>query len=203
MAYDATPYQETEDRAWLLTQMAHLHLLAGRLDRAEDYAAGALALFPNYHYALGTLAQVRLSQKRYSDAVTLLQKRYAAAPHAENLFDLADALEKAGRKAEAAKAFADFARQAVQESSSADNANHELIAYYAGYANKPTDAIRIAKQELARRHDVHTLASYAWALASSGDYARADAEMRKAVSVGVKDPVILQHAAFISQRLAQ
>ena len=77
MAYDATPFQESEDRAWLLTQIAHLQLLSGNLPEAEMYANGALGLFPNYHYALGTLAQVRVEQNRNDEAITLLEKRYA------------------------------------------------------------------------------------------------------------------------------
>jgi len=104
MAYDATPYQEFEDRAWLLTQMAHLNLLAGDLRKAEMLAKGALGLYPGYHYALGTLAQLRLAQGRYDDAVALLETRYAAAPHAENLYALADALDRAAQSgAEPAK----------------------------------------------------------------------------------------------------
>src|ERR1700693_5432731 len=78
MAYDATPFQEAEDRAWLLTQIAHLELLSGNLPQAELYATGALGLFADYHYALGTLAQVRQAQNRHEDAVALLEKRYLA-----------------------------------------------------------------------------------------------------------------------------
>src|SRR5258706_5161601 len=126
MAYDATPFQEAEDRAWLLTQIAHLQLLAGNLPQAETYANGALGLFPDYHYALGTLAQVRLAQNRADDAVALLEKRYAAAPHAENLFALAEALDRAGRKDDAAKAFAEFEQKSLRESGITDNSNHEL-----------------------------------------------------------------------------
>jgi Flp pilus assembly protein TadD len=62
--------------------------------------------------------------------------------------------------------------------------------------------VEIARQELARRHDVYTLDAYAWALAASGDYPRAYAEISKAVAVGVKDPRILQHAAVIAAKLA-
>ncbi len=107
-AYDSTPYSEMEDRAWLLTQIAHLNLMAGNLTDAENHATGALGLFPNYHYALGTLAQIRIAQKRFDDAVALLQQRYSGAPHAENEFALGEALALAGREAEANKAFADF-----------------------------------------------------------------------------------------------
>src|SRR5712691_9550428 len=85
MAYDATAFQESEDRAWLLTQIAHLQFLDRNLKQAETYAQGALGLFPGYHYALGSLAQIRMAQGRFDDAVALLKQRYDAAPHAENL----------------------------------------------------------------------------------------------------------------------
>jgi tetratricopeptide (TPR) repeat protein len=201
MAYDSTAFQETEDRAWLLTQIAHLNLLDGDLKQAERYAQGALELFPGYHYALGSLAQVRLSQSRFDEAVALLQQRYNAAPHAENLFPLAEALVRAGRKTEAAAAFAEFEKKALAESMIADNANHELMSYYTDFAAQPEKALAIARAELARRHDVYTLDCYAWALAATGDYRRADVEIRKALAVGVKDPKILHHAAVISAKL--
>jgi tetratricopeptide (TPR) repeat protein len=202
-AYDATPFQETEDRAWLLTQMSHLHLIAGDLAQAETYANGALGLFPDYHYALGTLAQIRTEQKRYDDAVSLLDRRFKKAPHAENEYALAEALELAGRHADAAAAFAEFEQKALRESTIADNANHELIAYYVDHANDPERALRLAKEELARRHDVFTIASYAWALAASGDYTGANREMQKALSVGVKDPMVLHRAQWIASRIKQ
>ena len=202
MAYDSTPFQEAEDRAWLLTQIAHLQLLSGNLTEAENYATGALGLFPNYHYALGTLAQIRMAQNRYDDAVALLEKRYAAAPHAENLFALAEALDRGGRQDDAAKAFAEFEQKSLKESGITDNSNHELIAYYVDYAHQPVKALEIAKLELTRRHDAFTLDAYAWSLAASGDYAQANAEMQKALAFGVKDPKVLHHASEIAQHLS-
>ncbi len=203
MAYDATPFQEAEDRAWLLTQIAHLELLSGNLPQAELYATGALGLFADYHYALGTLAQVRQAQNRHEEAVALLEKRYAAAPHAENQFALAEALDRAGRKEDAAKAFAGFEQKALLEANITDNANHELIAYYVNYARQPAKALEIARQELARRRDAFTLDAYAWSLAASGDYAQANVEMQKALAFGVKDPKVLRHASEIAQHLSQ
>jgi tetratricopeptide (TPR) repeat protein len=203
MAYDSTPYQESEDRAWLLTQIAHLHLAAGDLAQAEKYASGALELFPDYHYALGTLGQVRMAQKRYAEAAALYRKRYAAAPHAENLFALGEALHAAGARPEAAEAFAEFEKKALKESALADNANHELAAYYTDYAGRPEDALRITEQELARRHDAYTLDAHAWALAATGDYARAHAEMAKALAWGLKDAKALEHAREIAASVAR
>lgn len=202
-AYGSTPSAETEDRAWLTTQMAHLTFVSGDLSKAEMYANGALGLFPDYHYALGTLAQVRIAQKRYDEAVKLLSERYAAAPHAENLYALAEALELAGRTDESAKAFAEFERKSLVENNLADNSNHELIAYYVDHAHRPEKALEVAKREIERRQDVFTLDCYAWALAASGDYAAANAQIQKALLVGVKDPKILSHAGFIAQHLNQ
>ena len=51
------------------------------------------------------LAKVRSAQKKHGEAADLLKRRYAAAPHPENLFALAEALERAGRRAEARAAF--------------------------------------------------------------------------------------------------
>ena len=205
MAHDATPYQEFEDRAWILTQLSHLSFVNGDLNNAEMYANGALGLFPAYHYALAALAQVRESQARYEDAVMLLEQRFKAAPHAENLFSLAEALKRAGHDAEAEKAFAQFEKESLAEANIGDNSNHELMAYYTDDAKQPQKALAIAEKELARRRDIATLDGYAWALAASGDYAKASVEIQKALAVGTKDPKILQHAKVIEQgaRVAQ
>jgi tetratricopeptide (TPR) repeat protein len=101
MAFQSTPATQAEEGAWILTQIAHLNLTIGNLDQSEKLLAQALAMFPGYHYALGNLAKVRIQQKRYAEAVALLQQRYQAAPHAETLYDLAEALQLAGRSDEA------------------------------------------------------------------------------------------------------
>src|SRR5207302_9023113 len=137
MAYQSTPPTELEDRAWILSQMGHLRLISGKPDQADKILKQALYLFPGYHYALGNLAKVRLQQKHYDEAVDLLQQRYQAAPHAENLYDLAEALEHAGRTVEAKKAFAEFEAKSLLESVRRDNSNRELIFYYADHALQP------------------------------------------------------------------
>ena len=170
--------------------------------RPEIYANEALGFFPDYHYALGALAQVRIAQERYDDAVTLLRRRYSAAPHAENLYALAEALELAGQTDESKKAFGEFERKSLAETNIADNSNHELIAYYVDHAHQPAKALQIAKREVERRKDVFTLDCYAWALAANGAYEKADAQIQKALQLGVKDPKILSHADFIAGHLS-
>jgi tetratricopeptide (TPR) repeat protein len=127
-----------------------------------------------------------------------LQLRYDAAPHAENLYDLAEALKLAGRTQEAKSAFAEFERKSLLESVRADNSNRELIFYYADYANQPVKALEIATHEFSLRHDVFTLDSYAWALHVNGQQQEARKQMEAALAVGIRDARFLRHAGEIA-----
>jgi predicted Zn-dependent protease len=198
-AYQQTPPSESEDRAWILTQVGHLHLTAGRRSEAEAVLGRALAEFPGYHYALAQLARVRTAQGRLADAADLLRQRYAAAAHPENLYDLAEALERAGRRAEARAAFADFERKARAEMTGSDNANRELVYYYADHASRPADALALARSEAARRRDVQTVGALAWALYRSGRAAEAQKEMQGALAVGTRDPELRRRADVIAR----
>lgn len=199
MALQSTPVSQSEDRAWILTQMAHLRLLAGAPGEAEKLLKQALIAFPGYHYVLGQLAKVRIEQKRYAEAVDLLQQRYQTAPHAENLYDLAVAQELAGQSEAAKKAFAEFEAKSLFESNQADNSNHELIFYYADHAHDSTKALEVAQREFARRHDVYTLDAYAWALHVNGREDEARKQIEVALAVGVRDPRILGHGREIAR----
>ena len=201
MAYQATPPTETEDRAWILSQMGHLRFVAGKTDEADNILKQALIIFPSYHYALGNLAKVRITQRRYDDAVALLEQRYQAAAHAENLYDLAEALKLAGRDAEAKKAFAEFETKSLAESVRKDNSSRELVFYYADYAQQPARALEVAKQEFAWRRDVYTLDAYAWALHVNGQDAEARKQIETALAVGVRDAKMLDHAGEIALKL--
>jgi tetratricopeptide (TPR) repeat protein len=201
MAYQATPPTENEDRAWILTQMGHLRLSAGNLDKAETLLNQALEVFPDYHYALGNMAKVRMQQKRYAGAVELLERRYKAAPQAENLYNLAEALELAGRADEAQRAFVEFERKSLAESVKADNSTHELVFYYTDHAYQPKKALEFAKQEYGRRHDVYTLDAYAWALHVNSQDAEARKQIEMALAVGIRDAKIFRHAGEIALKL--
>jgi tetratricopeptide (TPR) repeat protein len=198
MAYQSTPPAEVEDAAWITTQMAHLNLSVGKIAEAEALLQRALTLFPDYHYALGNLAKVRIQQKRYDEAVDLLRRRYSAAPHAENLYELAEALQLAGQNAEAGKAFEEFERKSLAETRIGDNSNHELILFYADHAKQPDKALGVAQREYARRNDVFTLDCYAWALHVNGQDLEARRQIETALAVGIRNAMFYRHAGEIA-----
>ncbi len=201
MALQRTPPHEVEDRAWILTQMAHLELMRGQVPSAEKLLEQALGLFPDYHYALANLGKVRTAQQRHAEALDLLWLRYHAAPHSENLFEVAQALERAGRGEEATAAYPEFELQARAEMEKADNANRELIFYYADHSRQPLEALRIARLEVRRRHDVYTLDAYAWALHRNGENEEARRQIEKALAVGIRDALLFYHAGAIAAAL--
>ncbi len=191
------PIAEVEDRAWVLTCIGHLELTRHDAVAAESAVKLALDLFPRYHYALAAMAKVRRVQKRYGESVDLLRTRYEVAPHPENLFDLAEALALAGQPTEARRVYGDFEAKARAEMKGPDNANRELIKYYAGPGRRADEALRIARLEIVRRSDVFTRDAYAWALFKSGQMAEARAQMKQVLDVGVRDLEVLEHAEAI------
>ena len=196
-AYRRTAVSEIEDRAWILTQIAHLSLLMCRTEAAEQLLTEALTVFPNYHYALAQLAEVRLRQRRVTEAVTFRQRHFDAASHPENQFELGVALHRAGRTADAQSAWREFEAAARREMDRWDNANIELIYYYADYADRPADALRLAQKEATRRQDVRTLEALAWPC-TSGQSRQALIEIEKALTVGIKQPISFYHAGAIA-----
>jgi uncharacterized protein HemY len=203
LAFQSTPPTDAGERADILTQMGHFRSASGSYDAAEKLIEQALSDRPGYPAALESLAQLRISQKHYDEAVVLLRQRYQAVPRAGYLYDLADALQLAGHDVEAKQAFADFESKALLESNGKDNSNRKLVYYYADHAQQPAKALEAARWEYAWRHDSYTLDAYAWALAANGQYEAANEQMQKALQVGIKDPKILSHAEFIARHLNQ
>jgi tetratricopeptide (TPR) repeat protein len=201
LAYQSTPPTDIPSRAALLTQMGHLRFAYANTDSAEKLLQQALTVSPGYPAALGNLAELRIAQKRYQEAVTLLQQRYQSVPRPGNLYQLAEALQLLGQGSDEKKAFAEFERQALQESDRKDNANRELIFYYADHAQQPAKALKVAQQEFAWRRDVYTLDAYAWALHVNGQDAAARTQIETALAVGIRDAKFFLHAGEISLNL--
>jgi Flp pilus assembly protein TadD len=200
MAYQSTPPTETADRAALLARMGHLRLASGSSEAAEKLYQQALTNSPGDPVALGNLAQLRIAQKRYAEAVSLLQQRYQASSRVKNLYDLAEALQLAGCDMEAKKAFADFETKALADATVKDS-NRELVFYYADHAHQPAKALDVARREYAWRHDVYTLDAFAWALHVSGHDVEARKQIETALAVGIRDPKIFGHAGEIVLKL--
>ena len=196
-ALQQAPPFETEETAWILTRMAQLELEAGQPEKALPLLQQALKTFPDYYLSLEGLAKVRMAQHRYREAVELLEARNRDFATAQSRNLEARALLLAGRTAEAQQKYADFERAARGQIEQFDNANLDLVFYYAGPARRPSEALRIARLEIERRHDVRTLDAYAWALYVNGQFDEARRQIEKALEVGTRDAELYYHAGTI------
>jgi tetratricopeptide (TPR) repeat protein len=106
-ALQRTRPEDKGDRAWLLTHIGRLLVKKKAYANAEVALDAALKAYPDYHYALASLARCGASRRT-------------------------------------------------------------LATYYVQHAKKPAAGLRIAKAEVGRRRDVHTLEVYAKALRASG-----------------------------------
>jgi Flp pilus assembly protein TadD len=200
-AYQQMGPTQTEELAWTLTEMADLQFSAGDVDGAEKLLHSALQQFPGYYAALEDLARVQTARRHYSEAVDLLRQRNEKFPTAASRYALAQALERAGQTREADLSYMDFETTARALIDGSDNANEELISYYLGRAHDPTEALRVARLEITKRHDVNTLDAYAWALFGNAQYEEAQKQIVSALAVGVREARMFYHAGVIAAKL--
>ncbi len=197
LAYQGTSPTEYTDRAALLTNMGRERRLAGNADDAEKLIKQALDLYPGAPSSLRELSRVYLDEKRMDDAVAVLRQLCKAVPSAENSFQLAEALELAGRAEEARAIYSAFLPEAISKSAEKNNLNLDLAFYYADHAHQPAKALEVAKREYSGRHDIFTLDAYAWALHVNGQDQEARKQIDLALAVGTRDPKILAHSQSI------
>ena len=152
-----TSLSDAEERAWLLIQVARLTAQSGDRRRAGVLFEDARKLNPGSQLAIAGLARLRMMEGNYSEAVSLFEKRYKAIQDARSLYDLAEALQRAGRADEAATAFLNFETKAQGEAARPYNANIDLIHYYLERKSNAAEALAIATRESAIRRDSETM----------------------------------------------
>lgn len=205
-AYSETPSTENEELAWIANQIAGVQIRSGKLDATSQVLEQAEQLFPGYPYTLQNLAQLKLEQHKYPEAVALLRQEEniaagATVPGLQVQYRIGQAQDLAGRSSEAAIAYAKFETAAKALVNEPANDNRDLIFYYADHTRNAPQALSLAQHEIGLRHDMWTLDAYAWALYGSGRYADADTQLQKALAVGVHSAQLFDHAGNIALKL--
>jgi tetratricopeptide (TPR) repeat protein len=201
LAYSETSPTEVEDLAWILTRIASIQIESGQPDAAAQTLEQAEQLFPHYPCTMENLARVRMGQNRASDAVLLLMEAKSIDSDPHVLYELARAHETAGQPKEARATYAEFERLASDPEKTTEQSRLDLILMYAGGPASAPNALKLALQEIAARHDVWTLDAYAWSLYANAKFQDADAAVQKAIAVGVQSAQIFDHAGHIAQKL--
>ena len=203
-AYAETPQVEPEELVSIANRMAELELSAGQLETAAKSVARAEELSPASMRTRELRVRLCLAQHKPEEAIALLSKLSSTqASRPGTVFLLAQAQKQAGN-AEAARTFTRFAETALAAAGKPghDTDTDELIRLDAGLPGgsprNAAQALTLAQQAIAARHDVQTLDAFAWALYANGQYPEAEVQMQKALAVGVRSAQLDEHAGEIA-----
>lgn len=197
-------YNGLEQTEWSRVALGHLYEVSGQLDRAAGYYQQALAMRPNYAYALAGLARVAAARQDYPTAIRDLNLARATVKDYAFTDELVDVYRLNQQPAEATK----MARESVAMlAEAAQQANdNEQLGHYTdrelAYAYLKTDeldkALEHAKIECARRPDnIDVNETLAWVYYKRGDYPQAQRYMQVARRTNSQNPVLLCRAGLI------
>ena len=191
-ARHAADPRDQETAAWILVRLAGYHLQAGDAKRALAFLDAADGHAPDYAPAGLVRGRVLLALGRNTEAVAALARAAALNPLPEYQWWLADALRTEGRTADADRLEVTLrARGAAADP-------RTLALFLATRGEQPAVALRLAREELARRADVLTRDALAWALLAHGEPAAAAGAMHAALAEHTRDARLFFHAGEIA-----
>ena len=188
-----------ESGSWARVQLGHLLLQTGDISGAEQEYHRALAVNPTDMLAEGGLGRARMAAGDFSGAIPHFERAFKGLPLPEFVLALGDLYEATGRPDDAARQF-DLAR-ALQQLFIAGGGNADMeLALLEAERGDPTQAVDIARGEVARRQSVHAYDVLSWALYQAGDLTGAHAASQQALRLGSQDGLMLFHAGMIDAR---
>ena len=200
VAAQAANPQAPEKVAWCHVQLGDALLNTGKAAEAEREFDRALFVFPGYGAALDAKARARVRAGDLEGALEIYRREHEAEPSADTALALGDLYAKLGRADEAARHYATF-ESLEPENAAAENDMHHLVVYWTDHDKNLDEALALARKERARRKDVYTCDTLAWALYKKGLYAEAKVASDEALRLGTRDPRLLYHAGMIAHAL--
>jgi predicted Zn-dependent protease len=192
--------RDKEERAYVLSHMAHIYRETGKYDRGGESAERALQLQAGYPAAISELARIRIEQNRNAEAIQLLRAKLATGTDLDSLYWLVVALEQSKADAvDAVSAGKEFEKSARQASDKPFNVNPLLVRYLAAH-ERTGEAISMAKLSLERRDDLLMRQAYAMALLSAGNSKEALSQIRQALKPGLLDTRLYFEAGMIAKQ---
>lgn len=189
--------RDGEAQAWTLVRLAGFFLQAGRVATALAAAEAASQRVTDYAPALLAQGRALVALGRGAEAINPLRRAAELNPLPEYQWWLADVLRANGQEEAAVKV------EVALRQRGALGDPRTLALFFATRGEQAEKAVRMAREELAVRADVHTQDALAWALAASGDLAGAEVAMRAALAEGTRDAGLFLHAGEIATALGR
>ena len=191
-------HMPAENIAWTEFMAGEQDFQTGELASAERAETAALAAYPRYHRALAAMGQIRAAQGRLPEAIEFYRRAVAIIPFPVYAAALGDVYAANGDPKNAEKQYALVEFIGKLSEINRQVFNRELAIFYADHDRHPAEALALAEREVQVRQDVYTADALAWALLKNHQTARAQDEMKKALRMGTRDPMLEFHAGMIA-----
>ena len=191
----------SENTAWVRTQLANLYFNTGDPKQAELEYQLTLQNRPNYVYALAGLGRVRAAQGKMEEAIQLLNQAITIMPLPEFVITLGDLYQASGQQDKASQQYQLVAAIETIYRANGVDMDMEIALFHADHDKNITETAALARQAYANRPSIHGADALAWALYKTGNYADARKFSAEALQLGTKDSLKLFHAGMIAIKL--
>lgn len=189
-----------ETRAWFHVRTGDLAFAVGDLALSEQRYQEALDLFPRHIAAFTGLARLYAAQHRWQDALNAANQGIELMPQVETLGYKADAQLALGDQKGATET-EDLIGVVAYLSKVKGIYDRALAVYYTEHGIHLTEALQIARSEVAVRDDVYAEDTLAWAAAANGQWQEAQRATQRATRFGTEDALLQFHAGMIALHL--
>jgi tetratricopeptide (TPR) repeat protein len=188
------------DIAFCRYQLGELAAQAGQLDDAEAELTAGLVADPEYLPLRLGRARVAAARGQLDAALAGYADVVKRSPTPSTFVEYAELLRASGRETEATQQLE--LAVAAQQLFTANGGTDDLTAAaLALAANRPADAVRVARQEYQRRQFVDVADTLSWALHQAGDHAEALKYATQAGALGTRNAKYAYHQAMIELAL--
>lgn len=190
-----------ENTAWCTVQLGNLYFNAGEIDSAKICYDAALKKYPDYVYALGGLAKIKLHNGDYISAVTMLEKIADKNKLPEYLILLGEAYKITGQNDKAEEMFAKVKFINTYFKEKGVDTDLELTLFNINQGRNIKEAVKTAEKYIKEgNNSFKTFHTLAWAEYKNGETDSAVKNIETALKTGIKEPLLWYHAGKIFEK---
>src|SRR5947209_8673942 len=198
IALDETPVSR-ETVAWCRWQLGETAFAIGDYKTAEQHYRDSLVTFPDYYRALFGLGRALAAQNDLAGAIEQIERAVRRLPDPVYVAALGDLYKLTGREKEAATQYELVEYIARLNQLNGTLYNRQLALFYADHDLKAEEAYANAKREYEARRDVYGADAVAWTALKAGKVVEAQAAIRDALHLGIRDARLFYHAGMIAR----
>ena len=185
-----------EQLAWFDLRLGDLALRNGHLAEAERELRRGLAVLPDDHRILGTLARLEACRRRWASAIDYGERALASALDPATLGLVGDAYAAMGDTGKAREYYHTMEVAVLRQPGPFHRA---WSLFLLDHDRDVPGVLAKVQQEIRSRRDIYGYDLLAWALHQTGNDKEATIAMDRALALGTRDAMLFYHAGMIAR----